>query len=103
MTPRAASTPIALGSTFGLQETRTKPLSVIGHVAHPRRCVERASTYMLTETEARELIGHQVDVIEREWDEVCERARMAEVERSFFWRRQFLNPYAFEGYSPAPV
>lgn len=62
-------------------------------------CVERASTYMLTESEARELIDHQVDVVEHEWDEVCERARMTQVERSFFWRRQFLNPYAFEGYS----
>jgi len=62
-------------------------------------CVERASTYMLTESDARELIDHQVDVVEREWDDVCERAQMTEVERSFFWRRQFLNPYAFEGYS----
>lgn len=66
-------------------------------------CVERASTYMLTDTEARDVIEHQLEVIERAWDEVCERARMTEVERSFFWRRQFLNPYAFEGYSPAPV
>lgn len=66
-------------------------------------CVERAPTYMLTEREARELIDHQVDVVEREWDEVSECARMTEVERSFFWRRQFLNPYAFEGYSsPSP-
>ncbi len=58
---------------------------------------------MLTESGARELIDHQVDVIEREWDEVCERARISEVERSFFWGRQFLNRYAFEGYSSAPV
>src|SRR5919109_1062170 len=34
-TARAASTPIGLESTFGFDETRTKPLSVIGHVAHP--------------------------------------------------------------------
>jgi hypothetical protein len=33
---RAASMPIALGSTIGLEDTLTKPLSVIGHVAHPR-------------------------------------------------------------------
>lgn len=65
-------------------------------------CVERASTYMLTEGEARELIDHQVDVIERQWDEVCELARMTEVERSYFRGRQFLNPYAFEGDSPTP-
>jgi serine/threonine-protein kinase HipA len=66
-------------------------------------CVERASTYMLTERDARELIDHQVEVIEREWDEVCELANMTHVDRSFFWGRQFLNPYAFEGYSAVPV
>ena len=61
-------------------------------------CVERAATYLLTESDARELIDHQVEVIGREWDEVTDRARMTEVERALFWRRQFLNPYAFEGY-----
>jgi serine/threonine-protein kinase HipA len=66
-------------------------------------CVERASTYMLTASDARELIDHQIDVIEREWDEVCDLAQMTEVDRSFFWGRQFLNPYAFEGYSAAPA
>lgn len=66
-------------------------------------CVERASTFMLTEAEARDLIDNQVEVIEREWDAVCESAGMTEVERSFFWGRQFLNPYAFEGFSRAPV
>ena len=66
-------------------------------------CLERASTYMLTHNEARELIDHQVDVIEHEWLDVCDLARMTEVDRSLFWRRQFLNPYAFEGYSAAPA
>jgi serine/threonine-protein kinase HipA len=66
-------------------------------------CVERASTYMLTQNEARALIDQQVEAIRSGWDEVCERARMTEVERSFFWGRQFLNPYAFEGYARAPV
>jgi serine/threonine-protein kinase HipA len=37
-------------------------------------------------------------VIEEEWAAVCELARLTEIERSFFWQRQFLNPYAFEGY-----
>lgn len=61
-------------------------------------CVERASTYMLTESEARELIDHQVETIEHGWREVCDLAQMTEVDRSLFWRRQFLNPYAFYGY-----
>jgi serine/threonine-protein kinase HipA len=62
-------------------------------------CVERASTYMLTESDARELIDHQVEVIEHGWQAVCDLARMTEVDRSLFWGRQFLNPYAFYGYS----
>jgi serine/threonine-protein kinase HipA len=66
-------------------------------------CVERASTYMLTENEARELVDHQVEAIRSSWTEVCERARMTQVERSFYWGRQVLNPYAFEGYAPAPT
>jgi serine/threonine-protein kinase HipA len=66
-------------------------------------CVERAGTYMLTESDARDLIDDQVSVIRHEWTEVCELAQMTEVDRSFFWGRQFLNPYAFEGYSQVPV
>jgi serine/threonine-protein kinase HipA len=66
-------------------------------------CVERSSTFLLGASEAREIIDHQVDVIEREWDDVCERAQMTTIERSFFWRRQFLNRYAFEGYALGPI
>jgi serine/threonine-protein kinase HipA len=64
-------------------------------------CVERSTTFLLGASEAREIIDHQVEVIERDWDDVCERAQMTTVERSFFWRRQFLNRYAFEGYASA--
>jgi serine/threonine-protein kinase HipA len=61
-------------------------------------CVEAASTYLLGEAEAREIIDAQVEAIETRWSEVCELAQLSEVERSHFWHRQFLNPYAFEGY-----
>jgi serine/threonine-protein kinase HipA len=58
---------------------------------------------VLTASDARELIDHQVAVIERDWAEVCDLAQMSAVDRAFFWGRQFLNRYAFEGYSGAPV
>jgi len=61
-------------------------------------CVKAASTYLLSEREAREIIEHQVSCIETEWDAVADAAAMTEVDRDFFWHRQFLNPYAFEGY-----
>jgi serine/threonine-protein kinase HipA len=61
-------------------------------------CVTRASAYLLSESEAREVVDRQIETIEREWDEVCDRAELTEVDRRGFWRRQFLNPYATEGY-----
>jgi serine/threonine-protein kinase HipA len=57
-------------------------------------CVERASTYLLSEADAREIVDRQIATIEAEWDEVCEMARMSAVDRKWFWCRQFLNPYA---------
>jgi serine/threonine-protein kinase HipA len=61
-------------------------------------CVARASTYLLSELHAREIVDHQIDVIETNWADVCDQAALTEVDRAGFWRRQFLNPYATEGY-----
>lgn len=61
-------------------------------------CVERASVYQLSEAEGREIVDHQIETIEKQWDEVCDLADLAEGARATFWQRQFLNPYATEGY-----
>ncbi|MGO9249213.1 MAG: type II toxin-antitoxin system HipA family toxin [Solirubrobacteraceae bacterium] len=62
-------------------------------------CVQRAHLYQLTEAAAREIVDHQIAVIESDWNEVCDRAELPEAERRGFWRRQFLNPYALQGYA----
>jgi serine/threonine-protein kinase HipA len=61
-------------------------------------CVAHAATYLLSEADAREIIDHQIDVIETHWAETCDRARVTQVDRAAFWHRQFLNPYATESY-----
>ncbi|MDQ3408941.1 MAG: HipA domain-containing protein [Actinomycetota bacterium] len=61
-------------------------------------CVARASTYLLSEPDAREIVDHQLDVIKTQWADVCDQAALTEVDRGALWRRQFLNPYATEGY-----
>jgi serine/threonine-protein kinase HipA len=61
-------------------------------------CVARAQLYQLDPREAREIVEHQIAVIERDWREVCDQAELAEAERELMWRRQFLNPYALEGW-----
>jgi serine/threonine-protein kinase HipA len=61
-------------------------------------CVERAHLYQLSKKEAKVIVDHQIDVIERHWAEICDEAELTEVERAYFWKRQFLNGYALEGW-----
>ena len=61
-------------------------------------CVNAASTYLLTTGEARAIIDHQLAVIEAQWTDAADVARLTEAERSHLWRRQILNPFATDGY-----
>ena len=61
-------------------------------------CVEAAAAFRLTETEAREIVDHQIDSIETRWEEMCDLAELSRVDRDYFWKRQFLNPFALQGY-----
>ncbi|MDX6670308.1 MAG: serine/threonine-protein kinase HipA [Solirubrobacteraceae bacterium] len=65
-------------------------------------CVQRAHLYQLTQTEARDIVDHQIDVIEKQWRDVCDQAGLPDVERKRFWKRQFLHPFALEGYQRTP-
>lgn len=62
-------------------------------------CVERSETYHLTASDARDLIDHQIEVIQGHWAEVCDEAQLSAVDRGNLLHRQFLNPYATEGYT----
>lgn len=61
-------------------------------------CIAAAPSFRLTETEARAIVDSQIDSIETDWEDVCDRAELSPVDRDYFWKRQFLNPYALEGY-----
>jgi serine/threonine-protein kinase HipA len=61
-------------------------------------CVRYAGTYLLNESEAHEIIDHQIDVINGQWDDVADQAGLTKVDRQYFWHRQFLNPYALQDY-----
>jgi serine/threonine-protein kinase HipA len=58
-------------------------------------CIAAAPRFLLNQVEATEIVNHQVKVIERTWRAVCEEAALSEVDQALFWRRQFLNPFAF--------
>jgi serine/threonine-protein kinase HipA len=63
-------------------------------------CVERAHLYQLSKLDATAIVDHQIEVIRGCWNEVCEQAELTKTDRSYFWKRQFLNDYALEGWPP---
>ena len=60
-------------------------------------CLEAAPKFLLDQERAVAIVRRQISVIVRHWGEVCSAAGMEEVNRRFFWRRQFLNPSVFYG------
>lgn len=65
-------------------------------------CVAISNKFLLRSEDARELIDGLVDRIVADWESVCDEARLGDATRRMFAGRQFLNPYAFEGYGPVP-
>ena len=47
---------------------------------------------------ARAIIDHQLHVIQSEWKDAAEEARLAATEIDQLWSRQILNPFALEDY-----
>ena len=65
-------------------------------------CIDAAAIFQLKPEDAIYIVNSQVRQIEQAWESICDEANLSEVERHYFWRRQFLNPFAFYG-SPAEV
>ena len=59
-------------------------------------CLETAHNFLLEESSALEIMKQQIEVIKNNWEAVCNEAALNEIDRKLLWRRQFLNPYAFE-------
>jgi serine/threonine-protein kinase HipA len=60
-------------------------------------CIAASHIFLLTREDAIGIVNHQVDVIKREWNALCDEASLSLVDRNTFWRRQFLNSFAFYG------
>ena len=66
-------------------------------------CRLSAPNFLLSDRDARDLIDHQITTITGLWGAICDEAELSEVDRSYMWRRQFLNDYAFDGYVDAAL
>jgi len=84
------------GRTGG-EATQAMRITGENNLSQLKTCLEAAHHFLLSQDEAKALFAHQKEIIETHWQEVCDEAELSEVDRALFWRRQFLNPYAFEG------
>jgi serine/threonine-protein kinase HipA len=60
-------------------------------------CLAAAPNFLLDTDRAKMIIQNQVQVIRNNWNQVCDEAQLTGADRQIFWRRQFLNPFAFYG------
>jgi len=81
----------------------TQAMLIVGDDRFSRidTCLKAAPLFLLSHDEAVALVRRQIEVILEYWDAVCADAQLSEIERELMWRRQFLNPFAFEGAPPA--
>ena len=82
-------------SRSGLQASQAMLIRGGDRSSHLSTCIAAAASFLLAREEAIAIINHQVNVIEHEWQAICDEASLSEVDRALFWRRQFLNPFAF--------
>jgi len=59
-------------------------------------CLAAAPNFHVSVKDATAIMERQVCAIREHWPAVCEEAALTQVERNLLWRRQFLNPFAFE-------
>ncbi len=74
----------------------SQAMLISGHnnLSQLKTCLDSANHFLISQEEARAIFAHLTGVIEQNWDQVCEEAKLSEVGRRIFWRRQFLNPYS---------
>lgn len=66
-------------------------------------CLAAAPHFLLSTAEARRLIDAQVESLRAGWQDACDEAGLADGSRRLLAGRQVFNPFAFDGYGPAPV
>ena len=80
----------------GNEASQAMLISGNNNMSQLKSCLEAANHFLLSEDDARAIFGHLTESIEKHWDSVCEEAELSEVDRKFFWGRQFLNSYSTE-------
>lgn len=80
----------------GNEASQAMRISGDNNLSQLKLCLEAARHFLLSEKEAATIVEHMENVIRENWDMVCEESRLSPVDKKYLWKRQFLNPFAFE-------
>lgn len=58
-------------------------------------CEAASEVYLLSRSEAEEVVARVIDTIITQWDQAADVVRLTELERAQLWHRQILNPSIF--------
>ena len=81
--PQTRSTGIATQAMLILGQRNDSSLAL---------CRQAAHKFNLNDVQAQDITDQLRQSILDSWTDVCDEAKLSELERKFFWRRQFLNP-----------
>ena len=85
-------------SRVGREASQAMRIAEDDNLSRIRSCLDAARHFQLTEAHARQIVEAQIDCIKTHWRDVCDEANLPAADRNRLWERQFLNPFAFEGY-----
>ena len=79
----------------GNEASQAMLISGNNNLSKLKSCLAAAPHFQLSEDEAKAIFDRQHEAIEANWDNVCDEAKLSEIDRKLFWKRQFLNPSVF--------
>ncbi len=59
-------------------------------------CLLVADKFCLNDDEANDIFDNMIEIIEQNWNDVCDEAELSRDERKLLWGRQFLNPFSIQ-------
>lgn len=84
-------------------EEASQAMLIVGQERSSRiaTCLAAAGHFHLAEDQAIAIVSRQLETIGAQWLLLCKEAALGPIDRSLFWGRQFLNPFAFYGLNGA--
>lgn len=80
----------------GYEATQAMLISGDNRLSKLKSCLNTAPHFLLTQADAKAIFDKQREAIESNWEQACDEANLSAVDRQLLWKRQFLNPFAFE-------